>query len=207
MPSAPLVFGYERSPSSASDSRIRWATWIACAKPVARLRRIEVEDDVVRAVGLVHPRVPRVHVDAVHLHHPHECRGLVDEREVDESRLARAWPGPKLPRRDPRGLALRRLLVEVRLAVDAVWIALQGDGPVAQVRDDHVSDLEVVLREIPLRYAIARVEDAFGMCEPHCAASDLDQVVTRHRHRMHCGAPEWRPRSRFPFESSYGMRM
>ena len=53
-------------------------------EPVARLRRVEVEEDEVRAVRLVHPRVPGVHVDAVHLHHPDERGGLVDEREVDE---------------------------------------------------------------------------------------------------------------------------
>src|SRR5207302_3409617 len=113
----------------------------------------------------------------VHLHHPDERGGLVDEREVDEPRLARARPGPKLPRRYPRGLPLRRLLVEVRLLVDAVRIPLQGEGPLAQVRDDRVSDLDVVLREVALRHAVGGVEDSLGMREPNAAAPDPDLVA------------------------------
>jgi hypothetical protein len=51
-------------------------------EPVRLVRRVEVEDDVVRAAGQVDPRVPRIHVDAVHLHHPEERVRRVDEREV-----------------------------------------------------------------------------------------------------------------------------
>ena len=60
---------------------------------VRLLRRVEVEEHEVRPLGLVDARVPRVHVDAVHLHHPEERLAAVHEREVDE-------PGRALP---PRG--------------------------------------------------------------------------------------------------------
>src|SRR5215208_269518 len=49
---------------------------------------VEVEEHEVRAVRLVDARVPSIHVDAVHLHHPEDRLRRVDEREVDEPRLA-----------------------------------------------------------------------------------------------------------------------
>jgi len=50
----------------------------------ATVGRVEVEEHEVRPLGLVDAGVPRVHVDAVHLHHPEHCLGRVEEREVDE---------------------------------------------------------------------------------------------------------------------------
>ena len=172
---------------------------------VARLGRVEVEDDVVRALGLVDPRVPRVHVDAVHLHHPDEGGRLVDEREVDEPRLAFARPGAELPRRDPRGLALRRLLVEVRLAVDAVRIPLERERPVAQVRDDHVSDRERSTRARSPFVTPSRGKRTRSGCVSRTVRRPIWISSPWTRHRMHCGASEWRPRSRFR-RVAYGTR-
>ena len=63
--------------------------------------RIEIEQDEVGTVRLGDARVPRVHVDAVVLHHEqHRFRG-VHERKVDEPRASLARVCPKLPRRDP----------------------------------------------------------------------------------------------------------
>src|SRR5262249_44450826 len=95
----------------------------------------------------------------------------------------RARPGPKLAGRDPGGLALRCLLVEVRLAVDPVRIPLQGEGPLAQMRHDHVSDLGVVLRKVALRHTVAGEQDALGMRQPDGAVSDLD-LLGRHQAQM-----------------------
>ena len=81
----------------------------------AAVGRVEVEEHEVRAVRLVDARVPSVHVDAVHLHHPEQRLRRVDEREVDEPRLALARVGAEGARRDPRGHPLRRLLLEVRI--------------------------------------------------------------------------------------------
>ena len=143
---------------------------------VPRLRRVEVEDDIVRAVRLVDARVPGVHVDAVHLHHPHGRRGLVHEREVDEPRLAFAFarPGPELPRREPVRLALRRLLVEVRLAADAVRVALERERPVLQVRHDRRADLGVVLGEVFLRNAVSGKEHLVRAGQTHVPPADLE---------------------------------
>src|SRR6185369_4641422 len=97
---------------------------------VARLRRVEVEQHEVGTVRLVDARVPGVHVDAVHLHHPDGRRRLVHECEVDEPRATFARVRAELPGGDPGRLALRRLLGEVRLAADAVRLALELEGPV-----------------------------------------------------------------------------
>ena len=70
---------------------------------VRLVRRVEVEEHEVRPVRLVDARVPRVHVDAVVLHHEEHGLRRVDEREVDEARLAftPARMRRELSRRDP----------------------------------------------------------------------------------------------------------
>src|SRR5207247_382948 len=128
-----------------------------------------------------------------HLHHPDERGGLVDEREVDKPRAALARPGPKLPRGDPRRLSLRRLLVEVRLAADAVGVALERERPVAQVRDNRVADLGVVLGKVALRHAVAREENAVRVREPHAAPADLDLIA----HARRVQVSSWRSGSRY----------
>ena len=176
MPSAPLVFTYERSSRLVERFTNEVGDANRLDEAVPRLRRVEVEDDVVRPVRLVDARVPGVHVDAVHLHHPDERRRLVHEREVDEPRLAFAFarPGPELPRREPVRLALRRLLVEVRLAPDAVRVALERERPVLEVRHDRRPDLGVVLGEILLRDPVPGKEHLVRARQPHAPPADLE---------------------------------
>src|SRR4029078_2002963 len=88
----------------------------------AAIRRVQVEQNEVRTIRLVDARVPGVHVDAVHLHHPEPPLGRGDERGVGETRSAPTGIRAELPCPDPRGHALRRLLLEVRLPVDAVGV-------------------------------------------------------------------------------------
>ena len=82
---ARLDVGLELEP--LSSSRIRWATRIASAKPPSGGSRSKSTKS--GRCGLS-TRVPSVHVDAVHLHHPEHRLRRVDEREVDEPRPARA---------------------------------------------------------------------------------------------------------------------
>ena len=51
------------------------------------VRRIEVEEHEVGPVRPVDARVPRVHVDAAHVHHPEERRLVVHERRLDPLRF------------------------------------------------------------------------------------------------------------------------
>jgi hypothetical protein len=66
--------------------------------------------------------------------------------------------------------------VKIRLAVNAVRIPLEREGPLTQVRDDRISDLGVVLREVALRH-VAGEQDALGMRQPDPAPSDLDLLA------------------------------
>jgi hypothetical protein len=79
----------------------------------------------------------------------------------------------KAARGDPRRLSLRRLLVEGRLAMNAVGVALERERPAAQVRDNRLADGDVVLGEVALGHAVAGKEDALRMRQADAAASDL----------------------------------
>ena len=107
----------------------------------------------------------------MHLHHPEERLARVDEREVDEARLAlaAARPGAELARRDPVGNALRRLLLEERIGGDPFAPALHRERPVAQVRDDRVGDPVVVAEQVALRDAVVGKEHAVGRRQLHLA--------------------------------------
>jgi hypothetical protein len=66
--------------------------------------------------------------------------------------------------------------VEVRLTVNPVRVPLERERPVAQVRDDGVADLDVVLHEVGLRHPVAGEQDAVGVRQPDRAPPDPDQV-------------------------------
>ena len=67
-------------------------------------------------------------------------------------------------------MPLRRLLLEERLAVDAVGPALHRERPVAEVRHEHGRDPAVVVEEIALRDPALGIEDAVGARQLHLAA-------------------------------------
>ena len=75
MPSAPLVFTYEREVELLERGADQVRDPHRQREAVRRVGRVEVEEDEVGPVGLVDARVPGVHVDAVHLHHPEERVG------------------------------------------------------------------------------------------------------------------------------------
>ena len=159
IPSEPLVFGNDSSPSRSSVSLIR-------QRDLDRLgeadvgRRVEVEEHPVGPRRLVDPRVPGVHVDAAHVHHPEQRELVVHEREVDHPALRRlvARRGLERPRRDPVGHVLRRVLLEEELALPPVRIALHRERPVAQVRQDRRRDVAVVGEQVALRDPLLRPE-------------------------------------------------
>jgi hypothetical protein len=126
----------------------------------AAVRGIKVKEDEVGPVRPVHARIPRVHVDAVHLHHPEERIARVDEREIDEPGAAVARVRAELTCPDPRRHPLRRLLLEEALARDPFAVALHRERTVAEVRDQGRSDPVVVGEELALRDPVLRKEDA-----------------------------------------------
>ena len=148
----------------------------------AAVGRVEVEEHEVRAVGLVDAGVPRVHVDAVHLHHPEHGLRRVEEREVDEPRPALARVGAEGAGRNPGGHPLRRLLLEVDVTVRAVREALHRERAVAEVRDEHRRDRAVVLEQVLLRDSLVGEEDAFR-------AREADRPLCHGAGCTHPGAP------------------
>src|SRR5262249_55376326 len=99
-----------------------------------------------------------------------------------------AGPGPEPARRDPRRLPLRRLLVKVRLPVDAVRIPLERERAVTQMRDDRIPDLDVVAREVPFGHAVLGEENAVGVRDANRTASDVELVVHRLLRRLRARA-------------------
>jgi hypothetical protein len=151
------------------------------------VRRVEVEEHEVGSLGLVDPRVPGVHVDAVHLHHPEERELVVHEREVDEPRLALSRPGAEPLRRDPVRLALGRVLLEEEAARGPLPEPLHRERPVLQVRDERGRDGGVVVPEVALRHAVLGEEHAVGAREAHLAAAATGDPL---RGRVHdCSMP------------------
>ncbi len=108
--------------------------------------RVEVEVQVVGSIGIVGTRVPLVQIDAPEVDDPQQRRQVLDHRELDH--LARAV-------RDPAGgepwrPRCRRLLHEEERAFGAVRIALHDHGAIADVRQQHRRDAQVVADEVAL---------------------------------------------------------
>src|SRR5437764_5268536 len=101
----------------------------------------------------------------MHMHHPEQRVDVVDEREVDEPRTALTRKGAELPGRKPLRNALRRLLLEERLARDPLTPTFHREGAVTEVRDDRLRDGAVVLEEVALRDSVSGEEDAVGRAQ------------------------------------------
>jgi hypothetical protein len=71
----------------------------------------------------------------VHLHHPEQRFSGIDEREVDEARIALAGEGAELARPDPRRHPLGSLLLEEALPGRALAVALHRERAIPEVRD------------------------------------------------------------------------
>ena len=94
-------------------------------------RRVEIEEDEVGTVGPIDARIPRVHVDAAHVHHPEQRQLVVDDREVDHF-FVRACRVETCARKVwiHSGMCVGRVLLEERLAVGAVGVAAHRERPV-----------------------------------------------------------------------------
>jgi hypothetical protein len=132
---------------------------------------IEIDTQLVRAVGVRASDRPRVEDDGTHLRGP---------RDVGQVRGAQLVGGPAARERDPGGLDPRRhparrhpFLVE-GLPVDAVREALQGGRPVPQRAHDPVTDGQIVREDVLLGIAALREHHLVGAGQAHRVAGDLD---------------------------------
>ena len=117
---------------------------------------------VVRPIDVVAARVPLVEIDAAEIDHPQQRRAILNHRKVDDvprAVLDRADLNPVGPRR-------RRALHEEELAGRAVRVALHHHRAIAQVRQQHVGDVGVVLQQVALGEAELRPEELAEVGEP-----------------------------------------
>ena len=167
MPSEPLVFTYDIETELVERLVHVVRDADAERERAVLLGRVEVEEHEVGPVGLVDPRVPRVHVDAVHLHHPQQRLARVDQREVDEPRLALATarPRPELARlRSSRACPSAPASGRTRRP-KPLAPALHRERPVAQVRHDRSGDAVVVGEQVALGDPVVGEQHAVGARE------------------------------------------
>ena len=123
---------------------------------------------VVGPIDVVAARVPLVQVDAPEVDDPQQRRHVLDHREVDDVARAvidRADLDPVGPRR-------RRALHEEELAGGAVRVALHDHRAIADVRQQHVGDVGVVLEQIALGEPELRPEQLAQVREADLLAVD-----------------------------------
>ena len=122
--------------------------------PRVALARVEVDQQVVGPLDVVHARVPRVQLDAAEVDHPGERGRVVDDRE--HGRVAARELHELLA--DEVRVRRHALLVE-ELPLDAVRVALHVEWPAADVVQRARRDVEVVGDQIALRQARLGEED------------------------------------------------
>ena len=137
--------------------------------PGIPLARVEVDQEVVGPVDVVHARVPRVQVDAPEVDDPGERGRLVADREV------RRPPGREL---DVHGLEPVRVIGRDALLVEepllgAVGVALHLHRPPLDVVQHVGGDVEVVLDEVDLLQLPLREEDLVRVRDVDLAPPDL----------------------------------
>jgi hypothetical protein len=116
-------------------------------RPGVALGRVEVDQQVVRPLDVVDPRVPRVQLDAAEVGDPRQSGGVADDREVGVAPARKPDPERVYPVR----MGVRDALLVEEKAVDPIRVALHLHGP-SLCRIEHVRrEVEVVLDEVALR--------------------------------------------------------
>src|SRR5262249_1786104 len=82
----------------------------------------------------------------------------------------------------PRGTLLGGSLLEERLTVGAVYVALQDDWPPGDAPERAFGHRHVVPRQVELRVAGLGKERLVGVGDDDLATGDLDHAVPRLRH-------------------------
>ena len=136
--------------------------------PRVALARVEVDQEVVGPVDVVHPRGPRVQVDAAEVDDPGERRRLVADREVGRA------PGRELDVHglEPVGMIGRNALLVEEPLLRAVRVALHLHRAALDVVQDVRRDVEVVLDEVELLQPALREEDLVRVRDVDLAPAD-----------------------------------
>ena len=155
-----------RKVSSSSERRL-------AHRGERRVAGIEIEVHVVGPIDVVVARVPLVQIDAAEVDAPHQRRDVLHDRKIDDACRA-VIDGDGL---DPLGARRRRALHEEEVAGGAVRIALHDHGAIAQVRQQPLGDVDVVLDQIAL--GDVGPERLVEIGELDALAVDFDEGVAR----------------------------
>src|ERR1044071_8575451 len=109
--------------------------------PTRLLDRIKIEVKVIGPIDIVAARVPLVQIDAAEVDYPQERAEIADNGKIDDV-SGRMLDGAGL---DPFRSGLRSALHEEKLTGRAVRIALHHHCAMRQMREQDVSDINVVL--------------------------------------------------------------
>src|SRR2546429_111031 len=145
--------------------------------PLIVRRRVEVDQHVVRALDVVHPRVPGVQLDAAEVDHPGKRRRVVDHRE--DGGVPAGEADELLP--DIVGVGRHAFLVE-EVALDPVGVALHVKRAPADMVERARRNVDVVLDEVALRQAAPREEELVRV-------GDLDVVAAESHSRPNLSPP------------------
>ena len=114
--------------------------------------------------------------DVTEICRPEERRAVVAEHVVDVRPALTAWHRRSL---HPRRRVFGRVFVKM-LAGNAVRVALQRQRPVAQMRDNRLSDLRVERDNLTLRIAALRIENLVEIGDGQFPSFDFDLLFLRH---------------------------
>jgi hypothetical protein len=139
---------------------------------------VEIDAQLVGMLEVVGAYGMRVQVDAAQVHDPHELR------RVAHDDLSRRPPRGKaqLHRLDPPGPLLGGTLLEERLALGAVHVALEHDRPRRDPWQRRFGDRHVVLRQVQLRVPGLRKEHLVRVRDHHLATAGFKDGLLRPRH-------------------------
>src|SRR5207244_3159626 len=129
-------------------------------RPLSVRSRVEIDQQIVGPLDVLNAGVPGVQLDAAEVDDPREGSGVVDHGEhgrVSARELDVLLAHELRVGRHP-------LLVE-EFSHHPVRVAHHVKGPTAEVRQDGVGEIDVVLRQVALRQAGLREEDLVGVAD------------------------------------------
>ena len=164
-PLPPVVLTKLSKPRSSRNLRISSDSFDH-AVPRDLRRRIEIENDPVRPFQIIAPRAPHMNFQRRDLGQSHESLGVFDDDIILDARLVANRHAPQILRRNVAGMLLKeaRLTRSLRAANDR-------QRPIRDVRQHPIGDINVILREIALRYSGICKHHAIRMRQPHAGDS------------------------------------
>ena len=132
-------------------------------RPLDARHGVKVDPELVRMIKILGTDRMRVEVNTAQVDHPYQLRGITHHDLAGGPARREA----QLDRLDPVRPAVRRSLLEERLALGPVHEPLERHRAPMDTADRAVRDREVVADEVDLRVASTREEDLVRVADRH----------------------------------------